>query len=85
MTIHYDRSMDEKHQALMHKIRNVDGMTRLIGGIRVRVKINWPLNVVISQPNLDTYNRLFVFMMQLKQAKYDLDSLRLQGKSILMI
>lgn len=77
--------MDEKHQALMHKIRNVDGMTRLIGGIRVRVKINWPLNVVISQPNLDVYNRLFVFMMQLKQAKYDLDSLRLQGKSILVI
>ena len=80
VTVHYDRSMDEKHQEYMHKIRNLDGISRLIGGLRVKVKICWPLNIVISQPNLDVYNRLFVFMMQLKQAKYDLDSLRLQGK-----
>lgn len=71
--------MDDKHQANIRKISNIEGMSRLIGGIRLKVKINWPLNIVISEANLDLYNRLFVFMLQLKQVKYDLDSLRLQG------
>lgn len=82
MTVHYDRIMDEKHQANMHKISNIDGITRLIGAIRLKVNVRWPLNIVISQPNLDAYNRLFLFMMQLKQVKYDLDSLRLQDMDL---
>lgn len=84
VSMHYDLAMDEKHRANMNKICDIDGMTRLIGAIQLKLKVSWPLNIVISQSNLDSYNRVFLFMMQLKQVKYDLDSLRLQGFKIII-
>ena len=42
------------------------------------MNVKWPLNIIIKPNDLDTYNMIFLFIMQLKQAKYELDSLDLK-------
>jgi hypothetical protein len=87
VTVHYDSEnrglmVNQINQALTES-NNKAANSRLICGIRVKVNVIWPLNIVIRQANLDTYNRVFSFMMQLKQIKYDLDNLSLKGYKIL--
>ncbi len=53
--------------------------SRLISKISLKMKVKWPLNIIIKPGDLDAYNKIFLFIMQIKQAKYELDSLDLKG------
>ncbi len=53
----------------------VSQSSRLINSVRLKIKIQWPLNILIKDIDIEAYNRVFLFNMQLKQVKYDLDSL----------
>ena len=52
--------------------------SRLINKVSLKMNVKWPLNIIIKPNDLDTYNMIFLFIMQLKQAKYELDSLDLK-------
>jgi hypothetical protein len=53
--------------------------SRLVDSIQLKINITWPLNIILKQSDLDTYNKIFIFLLQIKQVKYDLDSLYIKG------
>jgi hypothetical protein len=53
--------------------------SRLVDSIQLKINITWPLNIILKQSDLDTYNKIFIFLLQIKQVKYDLDSLHIKG------
>lgn len=93
VTLHYDADMAARisSQAIVDAAASSSTSTfnsdssRLVNAIHLRIKICWPLDIIVSKANLDTYNRLFLFIMQIKQVKYDLDSLNLNGRLIIFI
>ena len=58
----------------------INSSNRLINSLSLNVKTVWPLTIIFKPENFDSYNKIFLFIMQLKQAKYDLDSLSLKGE-----
>jgi len=64
------------------QINQADGIidsSRLIRSIMISIKITWPLNMIIRRTDFDRYNQFFILLMQMKQVKYDLNSLDLKG------
>jgi hypothetical protein len=53
--------------------------TRLISGIKLKFFLNWPYNLIIKESDIDVYNKYFILILQMKQVKYDLDSLDFKG------
>lgn len=58
---------------------NANLSSRLISKVGINLNVKWPLNIIIKPSDLASYNRIFLFFLQIKQAKYDLDSLNLKG------
>jgi len=54
--------------------------SRLISKVGMDVDVKWPLNIILKPQDLIAYNRIFLFILQIKQAKFDLDNLNLFGK-----
>lgn len=69
VSLHYDTQM------MISNEQTGLNNSRLINSIRIKMKILWPLNIIISQTDLDTYNRIFLFLLQIKQVKYELERL----------
>jgi hypothetical protein len=74
VTVHYE----QPPQSVATNNAATANSSRLLNSVRLRVKILWPLNVIITKNDLDAYNRIFGHIMQIKQVKYDLDSLDLR-------
>jgi gamma-tubulin complex component 5 len=55
---------------------------RQIRSIELKVKLVWPLNIIVQARNFEVYNKIFIFLMQIKQAKFELDSLDLNDMDI---
>ena len=72
VTLYYD---DTKPSVV-----NSNMSSRLISKIGINMNVKWPLNIIVKPSDLTSYNRIFLFILQIKQAKYDLDSLNLKGK-----
>jgi hypothetical protein len=79
VTVHYDHPTETQQ-----KLRAASSLasSRLINSIRLRIKILWPLNVIITKSDLETYNKVFCYILQIKQVKYDLDSLNLKDMDL---
>lgn len=45
------------------------------------VQVPWLLGIVITAQSLDRYNEIFRFLMQIKWAKWTLESCRVRGLS----
>ena len=45
------------------------------------VKVPWPVDIVISSECQKIYNQVFLLLLQIKWAKYSLDTLRFSGMS----
>lgn len=58
---------------------NTNLSSRLISKVGINLNVKWPLNIIVKPSDLTSYNRIFLFFLQIKQAKYDLDSLNLKG------
>uniref|UniRef100_A0A8B9K777 Gamma-tubulin complex component n=1 Tax=Astyanax mexicanus TaxID=7994 RepID=A0A8B9K777_ASTMX len=54
-------------------INNLDGLT-------LSYKVPWPVDIVISSECQKIYNQVFLLLLQIKWAKYSLDTLRFSGK-----
>ena len=78
VTLHYDKQAESSQQVTSN------ASSRLISLVKLRVKVAWPLNITIKNSNIDSYNRIFAFILQLKQVKYDLDSLDLKGMFLVL-
>ena len=72
ITLHYDNSKVIENQSL-----NLS--SRLVLGISIRMNIKWPFNIIIKNSDVNSYNRLFLFIMQIKQTKHEIDNLSLKG------
>ena len=59
-----------------------DDSIRQIRSIELRVKTVWPLNIIVQARNFEVYNKIFILLMQIKQAKFELDSLHLNDMDI---
>jgi gamma-tubulin complex component 5 len=51
----------------------------LVSVIHLDYKIPWPLDMIITQEDLYTYNKVFHFLMQLKWARWVLQQCHLKG------
>lgn len=71
ITLHYDNSKVIENQSL-----NLS--SRLVLGISIRMNIKWPFNIIIKNSDVNSYNRLFLFIMQIKQTKHEIDNLSLK-------
>ncbi|BFZ21291.1 hypothetical protein BsWGS_24330 [Bradybaena similaris] len=49
--------------------------------IRLKYKVPWPVDVVISGKCQELYNDIFTFLLQIKRAKYSVDQLRFEDLS----
>ena len=76
VTVHYEKETNPA------KIDLIDPSNRQVHSIKLNVKVIWPLNIIIQPHNFEAYNKIFIFIMQIKQAKYELDSLDLKGKTV---
>ena len=80
VTVHFDSNLAAEQQAKKKTMSLVGSQSsRLINSLRLKIKIVWPLNIIITKNDLETYNRIFLYIIQIKQVKYDLDSLDLKG------
>ncbi|ELU14965.1 hypothetical protein CAPTEDRAFT_227879 [Capitella teleta] len=43
--------------------------------LRIRYNVRFPVNIVINTDSVDTYSQTFAFLMQIKYAKYSIDTL----------
>ena len=75
VTFHYDATKAAGQTAI-----NTNMSTRLINKVGINLNAKWPLNIIIKPSDMASYNRIFLFFLQIKQAKYDLDSLNLKGE-----
>ena len=53
--------------------------TRLVSGIKLKFYLNWPYNLIVKEEDVEIYNKFFILILQMKQTKYDLDSLDFKG------
>uniref|UniRef100_A0A672QNI5 Gamma-tubulin complex component n=1 Tax=Sinocyclocheilus grahami TaxID=75366 RepID=A0A672QNI5_SINGR len=53
-------------------VNNLDGLT-------LSYKVPWPVDIVISSECQKIYNQVFLLLLQIKWAKYSLDTLRFSG------
>ena len=49
-----------------------------LSGLRLQMSVTWPLNMVITEKNLQTYNKIFVFLAGVKRSLWALQSVSLQ-------
>uniref|UniRef100_A0A671SJ37 Gamma-tubulin complex component n=1 Tax=Sinocyclocheilus anshuiensis TaxID=1608454 RepID=A0A671SJ37_9TELE len=54
-------------------VNNLDGLT-------LSYKVPWPVDIVISSECQKIYNQVFLLLLQIKWAKYSLDTLRFSGE-----
>ena len=43
--------------------------------LRMDYKVEWPVNIIVSQASLTIYNQLFSFLLHIKHAKFSLDEI----------
>eukprot|EP00092_Neocalanus_flemingeri_P037301 GFUD01040623.1.p1 GENE.GFUD01040623.1~~GFUD01040623.1.p1 ORF type:complete len:962 (+),score=214.69 GFUD01040623.1:57-2942(+) len=48
-----------------------------LDGLTIHLSVPWPLTIILSQNNLDTYNKVFVFLAGVKRSLWALQSVRL--------
>lgn len=48
-----------------------------LDGLQIHYSIHWPLNIVLTSSHLSTYNKVFVFLAQVKRSLWSLQSVRL--------
>jgi len=60
----------------------INDKKRQIHSIKLKIKVIWPLNIIVQPHNLEAYNKIFLFIMQIKQAKYEICSLDLKDMDI---
>jgi hypothetical protein len=70
VTFHYEKSANNTQS---------NNSSRLINRVSLKMNVKWPLNQIIRPNQLNEYNKIFLFILQIKQIKYDLDSLDLKG------
>ncbi len=75
ITMRYDESSVASTGSLLTNVSS-----RLISRVGMDVEVKWPLNIILKPQDLVSYNRIFLFILQIKQAKFDLDNLYLFGK-----
>lgn len=63
-------------------ITPINDKKRQIHSIKLKIKVIWPLNIIVQPHNLEAYNKIFLFIMQIKQAKYEICSLDLKDMDI---
>lgn len=57
-----------------HPVNNLEVLT-------LSYKVPWPVDIVISSECQKIYNQVFLLLLQIKWAKYSLDTLRFSGMS----
>uniref|UniRef100_A0A8C7XWN2 Gamma-tubulin complex component n=1 Tax=Oryzias sinensis TaxID=183150 RepID=A0A8C7XWN2_9TELE len=62
------------HTKKKHPVNNLEVLT-------LSYKVPWPVDIVISSECQKIYNQVFLLLLQIKWAKYSLDTLRFSGKS----
>lgn len=72
VTLHFDSSKAGSNPVAVNS-------SRLVNSIWIKIKIIWPLNIIITKADMNIYNQMFLYILQIKQVKYDLDSLDLKG------
>ncbi|KAG9349514.1 hypothetical protein JZ751_027959 [Albula glossodonta] len=58
-----------------HPVNNLDGLT-------LSYKVPWPVDIVISSECQKIYNQVFLLLLQIKWAKYSLDTLRFSDLTV---
>uniref|UniRef100_A0AAY5K512 Gamma-tubulin complex component n=1 Tax=Esox lucius TaxID=8010 RepID=A0AAY5K512_ESOLU len=53
-----------------------------LDGLILSYKVPWPVDIVISSECQKIYNQVFLLLLQIKWAKYSLDTLRFSGTSL---
>lgn len=48
-----------------------------LDNLQIHYAIHWPLNIVLTSSHLNTYNKVFVFLAQVKRSLWSLQSVRL--------
>jgi hypothetical protein len=80
ITVRYEANAEENASSSNSNASKPDNNeNQLIDSIRLDAKLIWPFNIIIKQSDLCIYNRLFLFIIQIKQIKYELDNLDLNG------
>jgi hypothetical protein len=78
----YDDAHNDVNMLTDNQVNKADGFidsSRLIRSIFISIKITWPLNMIIKKSDFEKYNQFFRLLLQMKQVKYDLNSLDLKG------
>ena len=57
------------HVGIQHNIRELER-------IRLKYRVPWPIHMIVSEDSLAGYNDLFVFLLQVKYAKHEMDKLQ---------
>jgi len=52
-------------------------LTLSLDCLAIHMSVPWPLTILLSQANLDTYNKIFVFLAGVKRSLWSLQSVRL--------
>ncbi|RNA24909.1 gamma-tubulin complex component [Brachionus plicatilis] len=48
---------------------------KLVTSVRLNVRVDWPLNIIVTQEDFTVYNQVFAFLVKIKQVKNDLERL----------
>ena len=51
--------------------------TPSLEGLTIQMNVPWPLTILLSQSNLETYNKVFIFLAGVKRSLWSLQSVRL--------
>ena len=62
-------SVSALHIGVQHSVSELER-------IRLRYRVPWPIHMIISESSLAQYNDLFIFLLQVKYAKHEMDKLQ---------
>lgn len=63
-------------------IQNKRRSMKVLGSIHLRYKLPWPVANIIKQESIPIYQRIFVFLLQVKRAKHMLERQRLLNSAL---
>lgn len=61
---------------ILDELQTKNKLYQIIDSLSLKYVVDWPLNIVIHQAGLQKYNKIFIFLVKVKQVIWNLQRLQ---------
>jgi len=72
----------DMNDELMDELQTKNQLHQIIDSLNLKYVVEWPLNIVIHQTALQKYNKIFIFLVKVKQVMWNLQRMQVRLISI---